>query len=65
VTVAEGMDRDRAVDESGHQVTIFGRWGGRPLDLGEMRNLYLKNGEVWRASNAPDESRKLKKPAKK
>jgi hypothetical protein len=65
LTVAEGMDRDRAVDETGNQVTVFGRWGGRPLDLGEMRGLYQKDGKVWRVTNAPDHSKKIAKPVKK
>ncbi|MEY4774202.1 MAG: hypothetical protein RIT40_1237 [Planctomycetota bacterium] len=41
LALSRGLDRDRAVDESGHQVAVFGRLGGRPLNLTEMRRLYL------------------------
>ena len=30
---AKGLDRDRAVDESGNQIAVFGRVGARPLNL--------------------------------
>jgi hypothetical protein len=53
LAVAKGLDRDRAVDESGHQMAVFGRFEGRPLDLEEMRRLFLKDGAVWRVENAP------------
>ncbi|MBI4607126.1 MAG: hypothetical protein HY721_34615 [Planctomycetes bacterium] len=47
LAVSKGLDRDRAVDESGHQVAVFGRIGGRPLNLEEMRRLYLKDGKLY------------------
>ena len=31
LAISKGLDRDRAVDESGNQVAVFGRRGGRPL----------------------------------
>ncbi|MCA9433552.1 MAG: hypothetical protein KC940_23735, partial [Candidatus Omnitrophica bacterium] len=53
--VAEGLERDRAVDESGNQVSIFGRLGGRPLNLEEMQKLYLtQEGKVFKVKNEPD-----------
>jgi hypothetical protein len=45
LALSKGLDRDRAVDESGHQVAVFGRIGGRPLNLAEMRRLYLEGSE--------------------
>ena len=42
LAIAKGLERDRAVDESGHQVSIFGRIGGRPFTLAEMQKLYLR-----------------------
>jgi hypothetical protein len=42
LAIAKGLERDRAVDESGHQVSIFGRIGGRPFTLPEMQKLYLR-----------------------
>ena len=51
--VSEGLDRDRAVDESGNQIGVFGRLGARPLNLEEQRRLYLRNEQVWRVSDEP------------
>ena len=39
--VSEGLDRDRAVDESGNQFAVFGRIGGRPMNAEERMRLYL------------------------
>jgi hypothetical protein len=48
LAVAKGLDRDRAVDETGHQIAVFGRIGSRPLTLPEQRKLYLQpDGRVW------------------
>jgi hypothetical protein len=38
--IGEGLDRDRAVDESGHQIAVFGRVGARPLNLDEQQRMY-------------------------
>jgi hypothetical protein len=51
ITVSKGLDRDRAVDESGNQVSIFGRLGSRPLTLAEQQRLYWKNGKIWTVSD--------------
>jgi hypothetical protein len=51
--VAKGLDRDRAVDESGNQIAVFGRVGAGPLKLEEQRKLYLHNGAVWKLSDDP------------
>lgn len=53
LAVSKGLDRDRAVDETGHQVAVFGRLGSRPMNLQEMQRLYMRDGEVWRASDEP------------
>ena len=46
--LSRGLDRDRAVDETGHQVAVFGRIGSRPFTLEEQRRLYMKpDGTVW------------------
>jgi hypothetical protein len=48
IALAKGLDRDRAVDETGHQIAVFGRIGSRPFNLEEMRRLYLKpDGTLW------------------
>ncbi|MCG8449065.1 MAG: hypothetical protein MI725_05735, partial [Pirellulales bacterium] len=51
--VSEGLDRDRAVDESGNQISVFGRIGSRPLNLEEQQRLYLRHGNVWKVSDDP------------
>jgi hypothetical protein len=46
--LARGLDRDRAVDETGHQIAVFGRIGSRPFNLEEQRKLYLTpDGSLW------------------
>ncbi|RMD92554.1 MAG: hypothetical protein D6813_05700 [Calditrichaeota bacterium] len=51
LAISKGLDRDRAVDESGHQVSIFGRLGSRPFTLEEMQKFYLKNGKIYRVTD--------------
>src|SRR5262249_30626339 len=51
--VARGLDRDRAVDEAGNQIGVFGRTGARPLNLQEQQRLFLRGGQVWRVSDDP------------
>ena len=41
LALSKGLDRDRAVDETGHQMAVFGRLGSRPFTLEEMKELYL------------------------
>ncbi|HKI18254.1 MAG TPA: hypothetical protein VKA15_10255, partial [Isosphaeraceae bacterium] len=53
LAISEGLDRDRAVDESGNQISVFGRVGARPLDLEEQRKMYLHNGQLWKVSDDP------------
>jgi hypothetical protein len=53
LAISKGLDRDRAVDESGNQLAVFGRRGGRPLNLQEMQRMYLRNGQVWTVSDKP------------
>jgi hypothetical protein len=51
--ISEGLDRDRAVDESGNQIAVFGRIGARPFNLAEQQRLYLNGSGVWKVSNDP------------
>ncbi len=51
--ISRGLDRDRAVDEGGNQIAVFGRLGARPLNLAEQRKLYMRDGKVWRVSDDP------------
>ncbi len=45
--IQKGMDRDRAVDESGNQVSVFGRLGSRPFNLVEQQRMYMKDGKLF------------------
>jgi hypothetical protein len=50
--LARGLDRDRAVDETGGQIAVFGRLGSRPFNLEEMRKLYMNpDGTVWKVKD--------------
>ena len=51
IALSKGLDRDRAVDESGNQVAVFGRRGARPFRLEEMQKLYLRDGKVYTVTN--------------
>jgi hypothetical protein len=55
IALSKGLDRDRAVDETGHQMAVFGRLGSRPFNRGEMEKLFLtKSGAPWKVSDEPD-----------
>lgn len=51
LAISKGLDRDRAVDESGNQVSVFGRLGSRPFTEEEMRRLYLREGKIWKVKD--------------
>jgi hypothetical protein len=51
LAVSKGIDRDRAVDESGNQISVFGRRGARPLNQGEAQSLYLRDGQLYRVQD--------------
>ena len=53
LSVSEGVDRDRAVDESGNQLSVFGRVGAKPLDLESQQRMYLNKGRLWKVSDNP------------
>ena len=54
ITVSKGLDRDRAIDETGNQVSVFGRKGSYPLSLEEQRQMYIKDGKAWKVTNSPE-----------
>jgi hypothetical protein len=52
IAISKGLDRDRAVDESGNQTAVFGRRGARPFTLEEMQRMYLtKDGQLFTVSD--------------
>jgi hypothetical protein len=53
LAISKGVDRDRAVDESGNQLAVFGRRGARPLNREEAGRLYLRDGHAFTISNDP------------
>lgn len=54
LAVSKALDRDRAVDETGHQVAAFGRLGSRPLTLSETQRMFLRDGQVWTVTDEAD-----------
>jgi hypothetical protein len=55
LAISKGIDRDRAVDESGNQLAVFGRRGARPLNHAEVAALYLRNGKLYHVTDEPVE----------
>jgi len=55
LAISKGIDRDRAVDESGNQLAVFGRRGARPLNREETQRLYLRNGKLYTVTDEPVE----------
>jgi hypothetical protein len=57
LAISKGIDRDRAVDESGNQLAVFGRRGARPLNRAEMQRLYQhsSNGAFYSVTDEPAE----------
>jgi hypothetical protein len=48
LSLSRPLERDRAVDETGGQVAVFGRRGSRPFTAAELRRLYLDDdGRPW------------------
>ncbi|HKX79184.1 MAG TPA: hypothetical protein VJM34_11760 [Novosphingobium sp.] len=55
IALSKGLDRDRAVDETGGQIAVFGRLGSRPFTRGEMERLFLtRRGIPYKVSDEVD-----------
>jgi hypothetical protein len=55
LSLSRALERDRAVDETGGQVAVFGRIGSRPFTLEEQRRLYLRpDGTPWTVKDRVD-----------
>jgi hypothetical protein len=72
IGLSEGVDRDRAVDESGNQLAVFGRRGARPFTLQEQRRFYFHNvpaaglpkpEDFYDVSDTPDDALEIKPKA--
>jgi len=56
LAISKPLDRDRAVDESGNQISVFGRRGARPFNFDEMLRLLRLNdgtGDLFKVSDVP------------
>ncbi len=53
LAISKGIDRDRAVDESGNQLAVFNRRGSRPFNREEVERLYMRNGQLFTVTNTP------------
>ncbi len=52
IALSKGLDRDRAVDETGGQMAVFGRLGSRPFTREEMERLFMtRAGIPWRVTD--------------
>jgi len=63
LAVSRGIDRDRAVDEMGNQLAVFGRRGSRPFNKQELQGLYLQNGQLYTVTDDPPGPASETKPA--
>ena len=55
LALSKGLDRDRAVDETGGQIAVFGRLGSRPFTRAEMERLFLRRDRMpWKVSDTVD-----------
>src|SRR5579862_5044059 len=53
LAISRGIDRDRAVDETGNQLAVLGRRGARPFNRDELHRLYLRDGQLYTVTNSP------------
>ena len=55
LAISKAMDRDRAVDENGNQLSVFNRRGSRPFNREEMERMYKhpKTGRFYTVSDTP------------
>ena len=54
IAIAEGMKRDRPVDESGNQIGVAGRIGSRPLNRENIDNLTKRGGQIFKVEDRKD-----------
>ena len=55
IAMSKGLDRDRAVDETGGQIAVFGRLGSRPFTRPEMERLFRTSaGQLYRVRDEVD-----------
>ena len=52
LAISRGVDRDRAVDEGGNQLAVFGRRGSRPFNQSELQRMYLRDGKLYTVTDS-------------
>ncbi len=58
IAMSKGLDRDRAVDETGGQMAVFGRLGSRPFTREEMERMFMtRSGVPWKVTDEVDMKR--------
>jgi hypothetical protein len=61
LALSKGLDRDRAVDETGGQIAVFGRIGSRPFNRQEMEKFYLTpEGKLWTVTDKVEHDKFVK-----
>jgi hypothetical protein len=65
LSISEGVDRDRAVDEAGNQLSVFGRVGAKPLGLEDQQRMYLRDGRLWKVSDDPFDATLYRAPPRR
>ncbi len=56
LNISKGLDRDRAADESGNQIAVFGRRGARPFGFEEVMRMlrtHSGTGDFFTVSDTP------------
>jgi hypothetical protein len=56
LAISKPLDRDRAVDETGNQISVFGRRGARPFNFDEIMRMLRKDdgkGDWFTVTDAP------------
>ncbi|CAN5633213.1 hypothetical protein BH10ACI3_BH10ACI3_13930 [soil metagenome] len=56
LAISKGLDRDRAADESGNQIAVFGRRGARPFGYEDVMRMLKTNdgtGDFFTVSDEP------------
>ncbi len=57
LALSRALERDRAADETGNQIAVFGRIGSRPFNEKEMKQMYLDDdNNPWFVSDEVDEN---------
>jgi hypothetical protein len=66
LALSRALERDRGVDETGHQMAVFGRLGSRPFTRAEMERFFrTRAGQMYYVSDRFDRSANRQSAAKR